>query len=216
MSIITLFTKTSPVLAGLSFDAILQNTVEVSTTWTQYPIESGAHAVDHGILLPFKYSLTGAVSNNPLRVSATDFTGALTDIFDLGGINSGLVGLGVGLLSGSDSTRSAEAFTYLINVQAARIPFDVFAGDITLTNMVISNITRTKDPENESALIFRAELQELTNIDRLLSTRDLPEQFQLRNESVEKSQISRLIEKGQKAINDASKSVQDRIGSIFQ
>ena len=71
MSIINIFTRQAPTIAGYAFDAVLEDTLEVNVSVTSYPVESGVRVSDHRILQPFKWSLTGAVSNNPLQVQAT-------------------------------------------------------------------------------------------------------------------------------------------------
>jgi hypothetical protein len=206
MSIITLFTKNAPTIAGQEFDAILEDTLDLKATVTSYPIESGAQASDHVIIEPYRYSIVGAVSNNPLRPVATDFVGALTD--------SPFAGLAAGLLSGSDETRASSALSFLITLMTNRQPFDVDAGDVTLSNMIVAELSRTKDPENENGLIFIARLQEYPELDTLLSDRTI-RQSQLQDGDPSKSQLAELVNKGEKIARDAGQSVRDAIGSIF-
>jgi hypothetical protein len=214
MSIVTLFTRTAPSFGGLQFDAVLEDTLEAPVEWTQYPIESGANGVDHGIILPFKYTLTGAVSNNPINSSVTDFTGALSELFQNSGIGSTIAGLSAGLLSGSDETRSGSALNFLINLRSARIPFDLDAGDIQLTNMVISNITRVKTPENEGGLEFIAELVELATLDTVL-TIGSPKQSQLRDGDPAKSQAAEFVNRGEQAIRDAGAATRAAVNEVL-
>lgn len=165
MSIINLFTKSAPTLGGgespLTFDAVLEDTLSTKIDYTQFPIEIGADASDHGIIRPMEYTLRGAVSNNVLTPGLTDFIGGgLSNFFD-NGVASTIAGLSAGFLAGSNQTRAGSALTTLIGLQYQRIPFDVDAVDVQLKNMVITSITRQRDPENENALEFVAELQEL-------------------------------------------------------
>lgn len=76
MSLIQIFTREAPTIAGYAFDAVLEDTFEATVTVTSYPIESGVKISDHRILNPFKWTLTGAISNNPLKTQLTDFLGA--------------------------------------------------------------------------------------------------------------------------------------------
>lgn len=171
MSIISIFTREAPTIAGRQFDAVLQDTFEANVELTEYVIELGARATDHRVILPFKWSIVGAVSNNPLRTNLTDFTGALP--FD-SGVLSTIAGLSAGFLAGSSETRSSATLEFLIGLMTTGEPFDIDAGDIQLTNMVIARIRRTKDPENENGLIFEADLQEYPTLATTLSKNQPP------------------------------------------
>jgi len=198
MSVVTLFTKTSPTIGGVEFDAVLEDTLQASVQITTYPIEAGANAADHRIIQPFKWSLVGAVSNNPLRVTATDFTGVLSN-FVTGGLAATAAGLSVGFLSGSDGTRAGSAMEFLIALMSSNETFAIDAGDITLSNMAIVNIIRTKDPSNEHGLIFEAQLEELPTLDTLLTLSD-PKQSQLREGDPAQNQAAEQIDKGEQGL----------------
>ncbi|MGS0546702.1 phage baseplate protein [Pseudomonas parakoreensis] len=75
MSIVNIFTRQAPTLASYSFDAVLEDTFEASVSITTFPIESGVRVADHRIFNPFKWTMTGAISNNPVKVQLTDFLG---------------------------------------------------------------------------------------------------------------------------------------------
>src|ERR1051325_7397557 len=167
MSIINLFTKQAPTLAGYSFDATLEDTLDASVEWTSYPVETGVNVNDHRIIQPVKWTLTGAVSNNPLKVQLTDFlAGGLSNLTNNPYVAT-VAGLAAGFLAGSSETRASTTLEFLINLMVAGDPFDIDAVDIQLKNMVITRIGRTKNPENEQGLIFVAELQELITLDRI-------------------------------------------------
>ena len=165
MSIINLFTKKSPSLGGgnsqITFDAVLSDNIETTIDFTQFPIEIGADATDHGIIRPIKYTMTGVVSNNPLSPSVTDFAGGVLSNFFDSGIVSAVSGISAGFLAGSDQTRAGSTLEFLIGLQYARRPFDVDTVDYQLNNMVITSLRRERNPENENGLIFIAEMQEL-------------------------------------------------------
>lgn len=169
MSLINIFTSTSPTLAGIEFDAVLQDTFEADVTLTGYPIELGARASDHRIINPFKWSIVGAVSNTPINASLLDLAiGGVSNIFD-SGILSTISGLAAGFLAGGNETRSSAALSQLVSLMTTGEPFDIDAGDIQLKNMLIASIKRTKDPENEGGLIFEAALQEYPTLLTTLS-----------------------------------------------
>lgn len=215
MSIINLFTKQAPTLAGYSFDAVLEDTFEASVEMTTYPLETGVRVSDHRILQPLKWSLVGTVSNNPLKVQVTDFIGgALSNLTD-NPLVASVAGMSAGFLAGGDETRASTTLQFLLNLMRTGDPFDIDAGDITLTNMIITRLSRTKDNSNENGLIFVADLQELVLLERIAFVGP-PSPEELRDDDESKSAISRLISKGQKAVNDAKASVERQVNSVME
>lgn len=214
MSIINLFTKQAPTLAGYSFDAVLEDSLEASVEWTSYPVETGVNVSDHRIIQPVKWTLTGAVSNNPLQVQITDFlTGGLGNLTNNPYVAT-VAGLAAGFLSGSDETRSSTTLEFLINLMVVGEPFDIDAGDIQLQNMVIGRIGRTKNPENEQGLIFVADLQELITLDRIPQSGQ-PSQTMLRDGDPAKSGVSSLIRKGRVLAKEASDAVNNAANNVL-
>lgn len=169
MSLLNIFTPKSPTLAGYEFDAVLEDTFEASADLTGYPIELGARASDHRIVNPFRWSIVGAVSNTPLSLGAGDLVGgAASNLID-SAVVSTAAGLSAGFLAGGNETRASSALEFLINLLTTGEPFDIDAGDIQLTNMVIARIRRTKDPVNEGGLIFEADLQEYPTLSTVIA-----------------------------------------------
>lgn len=164
MSIINLLTRESPTIAGFEFDAILEDTLEISNELTGYSVEFGARAQDHAITNPFQWTLTVAISNNPLKVQFTDFVGAASFIDTDSGIIATATGLSAGYLAGAAETRVESALEKLIELATSKTVFDISAGDIDLTNMMIRKITRQKSPENENTLVAVVELQQLITL----------------------------------------------------
>jgi len=196
MSIVTLFTNKAPTLAGYEFDAVLEDTFEASVTTTGYTLETGSRVADHRVIQPFKWRLTGAVSNNPLKASVLDLTvGALSNAID-GGIASTVAGLSAGFLAGSEDTRASETLSFLLSLMVAGEPFDIDAGDIQLSNMIIVDISRTKNASNEGGLIFDAQLEEFPTLDTIFTQGD-PSQNQLHDNDPAKSQAAKNINKGE-------------------
>lgn len=214
MSIINIFTRQAPTIAGYAFDAVLEDTLEVNVSVTSYPVESGVRVSDHRILQPFKWSLTGAVSNNPLQVQATDFAGGLLSNLTRNPLVSAVAGLSAGWLSGSDETRSSTTLQFLITLMQSGDPFDIDAGDILLKNMVITRLSRTKEPRNENGLEFVAELQELITLDRI-QRNDQPSQEQLRPDDPSESAISRAVNRGQSVAKQANEAVRNSVNNVL-
>lgn len=207
MSLITLLTKKPPKLGAgesgtevIEFDATMEESLDASVEVTTYPIESGAVAADSIIVNPKRYRIVGIISDNPLSPSLTDFAGGalsnFTDGTGAGGIISGAAGVSAGLLGGPDGDRSTAALTKLLELMYNRRPFTLSADDITLTNMVIVNISRTRTPANEGGLEFTADLQELAILDTIISAnRTNPAA-----ENPESSQITNDINKGEQSL----------------
>lgn len=215
MSIINIFTKRAPTIAGYSFDAVLEDTFEATVNLTSYPVESGVRVTDHRILQPFKWSLTGSISNNPVKTQITDFIGgALSNLTD-NPIVATVAGLSAGWLAGSDETRASTTLTFLIELMQAGEPFTIDAGDITLNNMVITRLSRTKEPRNENGLEFVAELQELITLDRIAQAGE-PSQDQLREGDPAQSAASRVVKRGQAIAKEASDAVRSSVDTVLE
>lgn len=214
MSLINLLVKRGPQLGSLQFDAVLSDDLNASVDIVQYPIETGTPIADHIIYQPIRYTMTGAVSNNPLKVSITDFTGALTNLVDDNPFIAAGAGLFAGWLSGSNETRSSTTLNTLLDFMYSGQVFTVDTGEITLNNMVIQRIGRSKDPENENGLIFVAELQQIVTLDRVANGSQ-PAQYQLNSNDVSSTSISGLIERGYINVKTAATNVASQVTTLL-
>lgn len=214
MSLINLLVKRGPQLGSLQFDAVLSDDLDASVDIVQYPIETGTPIADHIIYQPIRYTMTGAVSNNPLKVSITDFTGALTNLVDDNPFVAAGAGLFAGWLSGSNETRSSTTLNTLLDFMYSGQVFTVDTGEITLNNMVIQRIGRSKDPENENGLIFVAELQQIVTLDRV-GNGSQPAQYQLNSNDVSSTSISGLIERGYINVKTAATNVASQVTTLL-
>lgn len=214
MSLINLLVKRGPQLGSLQFDAVLSDDLDASVDIVQYPIETGTPIADHIIYQPIRYTMTGAVSNNPLKVSITDFTGALTNLVDDNPFIAAGAGLFAGWLSGSNETRSSTTLNTLLDFMYSGQVFTVDTGEITLNNMVIRRIGRSKDPENENGLIFVAELQQIVTLDRVANGSQ-PAQYQLNSNDVSSTSISGLIERGYINVKTATTNVASQVTTLL-
>lgn len=214
MSLINLLVKRGPQLGSLQFDAVLSDDLDASVDIVQYPIETGTPIADHIIYQPIRYTMTGAVSNNPLKVSITDFTGALTNLVDDNPFIAAGAGLFAGWLSGSNETRSSTTLNTLLDFMYSGQVFTVDTGEITLNNMIIQRIGRSKDPENENGLIFVAELQQVVTLDRVANGSQ-PAQYQLNSNDVSSTSISGLIERGYINVKTAATNVASQVTTLL-
>lgn len=214
MSLINLLLKRGPQLGSLEFDAVLSDNLDASVEVVQYPIETGTPIADHLIYTPLRYQLTGAVSNNPLKVSITDFTGALTNMVDDNPFLAVGAGLSAGWLSGSSETRSSTTLNTLLDFMYSGQIFTVDTGEVTLNNMIITRIGRSKDPETENGLIFVADLQQIVTLDRIANNGQ-PAQYQLDSDDVSSTSISGLVERGYANVKTAATSVADKVSTLL-
>ncbi|WP_368648547.1 phage baseplate protein [Castellaniella ginsengisoli] len=198
MSILNILTRQAPKLAGYQFDAVLEDSFEASIELTSYPVESGVKVADHRIIQPVRYYMVGSISNNPLKVF--DLVGlAAGGLSNLAGNNpyvAAAAGLSAGFLAGNQSTRASSALEFLLELLAAGLPFDVDAVDIQLKDMVLTRVSRDRDPENENGLIFVAEMQELIQLSRL-DDKTQPNQDQLADGDPAKSGAAADANSGQ-------------------
>lgn len=214
MSIVNIFTRQAPTIAGYAFDAVLEDTFEASVSITTFPIESGVRVADHRIFNPFKWTMTGAISNNPVKVQLTDFLGGAISNLTNNPIVSTVAGLSAGFLAGSDETRASTTLDFLIWLMRTQEPFDIDAGDILLKNMAITRLSRTKEPRNEGGLEFVVELQEVIELSRIaVDTQcSLP---QLRKDDPSQSALVRAVNKGQLIAKEANASVTNAVNNIL-
>lgn len=180
MSILSILTRQSPKIAGYQFDAVLEDSFEATVELTRYPVESGVKVADHRVIQPMRYYMVGAISNNPLKIIdlAGLAAGGLSNIASRNPFVAAVAGLSAGFLAGSQYTRASSTLQFLLDLLVAGLPFDVDAVDIQLKDMVLTRVSRDRDPENEGGLIFVAEMHELIQLDRL-ADKTQPSQDQL-------------------------------------
>lgn len=212
MSIVTLFTRKTPNIAGIQFDAIMEDTFEASVEVTGFTIESGVRAADHRVIQPLQWSLIVAVSNNPLTIFPTQFVGALGS----GGTSATVAGLAAGILSSSPETRTSEVLDQLLTLMVNGEPFSVDIGERILQNMTITNIRRTKTPENEQGLFAEVSMQELPTLSTIISRGTEPTQEQLRDGDASKSQAAKLIDKGEQALQSVGTAVNNAVNNTLE
>lgn len=215
MSILSILTRQSPTIAGYQFDAVLEDTFEASVELTRYPVESGVKVADHRVINPMKYFVTGAISNNPLRIIDTQslIAGGLSNLLSRNPFAATVAGLSAGFLAGSSHTRASSALQFLMDLLVAGQPFDVDAVDIQLKDMVITRLSRDRDPENENGLIFVAELQELISLTRL-SDLTQPSQDQLPDSDPVKAGAAATASTGQQVGGTPGVSTTHQVNTV--
>lgn len=78
--------------AGFFFDAILEESSELRTDVSEYPLETGQTANDNAVTRPMTVTMTVAISDNPVKALMAE-TGELSGIAGIGtGVAVGAVG----------------------------------------------------------------------------------------------------------------------------
>lgn len=211
---VNIFARDDGGIANYTLDAVLEESLEMSVETPSYPIESGASVSDHRIIQPIKYQIRGVVSNTPLKVSVFDFAGGLVSNLTENPIVAAAAGISAGALAGQKENRAQAALAQFIQILEGEKPFDVVSGDISLKNMVITKITRTRNPENENALVFDLDLTEFISLDRLTSDGQ-PDHRYLRDGDPSKAGNAREVSKGQATLKDASTASQTEAASVM-
>ncbi len=216
MSLITLLSRNRPSIDTITFDAILEETLEIESEVTTYTIESGAPAADHRIYKPVKWRVIGGVSNNPVRVQATDFTGVVSRATNDPVANLAL-GASAGLLSGTRETAAADFIQEVIRKGFNAPAFDVVTDDVMLHDMVFVAFRRTNDTENEGALIFEAELQELPTIERIRQSGGaLTSVTNPSPEDPSAASIGNAVNFGQRSLRSAGQAVNTAVNNALE
>lgn len=169
--LISMFLPQSPKIGPFEFDAILEDVIESNVRTPLFPLEIQAEATDHIIVEPKVYTITGAISNTPIKVGLRTLgslgVGALSNLFG-SQVASQVAGLTAGFLAGTEETRSGSTLSALLAIQTAGQMFNLTTADIRLDNMIIRTIRRTRTPATEHGFTFTAEIAELPLVSTVL------------------------------------------------
>ena len=196
MPLVGIFTQARPQIGAVYFDAVIEESTELTTEVTEFPIETGYTGNDHAVQKPLKLIMRVAVSDNPfraLRAEAADAVGSAAASIgaNVGGAVTGLAlsqvpqsvavaaGLGGSVLNaayaaGQASARSQSALDTLRLIQRANQPITVVGTKTQYQDCLITNTRQQTNKENEQALELVVDLTQLILVDRPLGGRDVP------------------------------------------
>ncbi len=146
--------NSSPCTIGeLTLDLLLQEDEELSNKVTQFPVENGSPATDHVINEPVTLTITGYVTNAPIRVhpGTVDSQARVTR-------------QGEDKLVGPDINFAELALAYLKKIRLERKAVRVTTKRGTWENMLIQRISRTKTKATGDALVFTITLVEFRQV----------------------------------------------------
>lgn len=141
MAFENLFIRTKKSIAGIQFDAVVNEIHDGEIILTKNPVELGADVTDHAIIQPKTLEMNVVISDNPLGLAAF---GVIIDNI------SGLFGTS----TSENQTRSVSAYNALVQLAEKREPIEIQTGLKLYTNMVLTrhNVIRDKDTSRIAAI----------------------------------------------------------------
>jgi len=118
---------------------------------TNHPVEFGSTISDHAFMLPSELILTVGWSNSPRATGLDGLTAAIT----------GTATAVQSLLTGNAPQQVKDVYTKMLQLQAQRIPIDVFTGKRIYRNMMIIGLDTETTGQTENSLLLNIELREV-------------------------------------------------------
>lgn len=188
MPITGIFTRSRPDIGGIFFDATLEESDELQTDVTRFPVESGFEGNDHAVNRNARIIMFVALSDNPVRSATAQATqgDALESLANLNlpagilraGIGIGVgraisalppgvasaVGLGASVATntvGQALSRSASVLEQIRALQSRREVISVITQKANYQNVLITNTRRITNPRNEGGLELVVEMEQI-------------------------------------------------------
>ncbi|MGE4336213.1 MAG: phage baseplate protein [Pigmentiphaga sp.] len=181
MSLVGIFSRSRPEIDGLFFDALLEESSELVTDVTEYPIETGAIGNDHAVTRPLRLTMTVALSDNPIKAAMAEATGNFSGIGgallgtavgavigQLGGAADAAVGIAGSVLTelaGGAETRSGKMIKAIRALQSAHKLITVVGAKDSYDNVLITNTRVQVNKQNEGGLELVVEMRKLLIVD---------------------------------------------------
>ena len=158
---------------SIQFDLIVSEDHSLEATVTEHPVENGATVNDHVRSLPRKGSLTGLVTNYPLKDAPTlpqsflEKLGSmspnyLTTLAAQYGIrrNQGPTAADFEALPRPEN-RAANTWLLFKDLMAKRTPVTIITGLEKYTDVVVTKVSTSRSSSTGDALEFRVDFQEV-------------------------------------------------------
>lgn len=182
MSIVNLFTKSSPEISGAFFDAILTEQTELRTEVSDYPLEDASTASDNAVTRPLTLIMTVGASDNLIKTAtaeAGEFSGLISTGSSLTvGMAASLLSGGAAALAGLGATvgaaaisagtkkRSTTLLEAIRKIQKEKKLFDIITSKGEYKNVIITNTRQETNKENENGIELVVEMRQLTIVSR--------------------------------------------------
>ncbi len=185
MSIVGVFSRQRPQIGDLYFDATLEESTQLTTEVTQFPVEAGFVGNDHAVQQPLRITMRVGMTDNAFRaaryelpvgggVVAGNLGGAAVGagLSQLGGVASSVAGIGIeaasaGYQAGQATTRTQSALDEVRKIQRSNTPVSVVTLKKEYDNCLITDTRQETNKENENALELVVEFVELITVDRV-------------------------------------------------
>lgn len=190
MSIVGIFSRTQPSINGIVFDATLEETTELMTQVTKFPVETGVIGNDHAVQEPLKITMTVGVSDNPVRALAaaagqfSSVAGAAIGVAGGSIINrlgraAANAGLAISIVNaafnaGQAATRSQSALEKIRELQRSHEIIDIVTLKGAYKGCMITATRQETNKENEQGLELVVEFQQLLIINSAEETEKVP------------------------------------------
>lgn len=152
----------APIIAQATIEEMHNDELEI----TEHPIEEGAVISDHAYMRPAEVVIRCAWSNSP-----SGLTSFISQAVGVGAALSKTVGVlaaipstiqaAQSLLSGNDQNQVKDMYQKLRKLQTDRIPFDLFTGKRSYSNMMIKSLRVDTEEKTENALMVTAVCRQL-------------------------------------------------------
>lgn len=132
------FKVADPTVGFLEVDCVDQETHEWTNDVTTNPVENGSPIADHVIIQPDRITIAAFISNAPVLGFLDGISSFITDGFN-----------------GEDRTQAA--FTKLYQLRESKALISIYTRYKLYTNMVITNISVPRRPDDGDAINFTIE-----------------------------------------------------------
>jgi hypothetical protein len=140
-------------IGELALDLLIQEDESLVNRVTQYPVEDGSQASDHIVIEPGRLTITGMVTNAPIRAHPGD-----TDA------RARVTRQGEDQLVGTDINFAELAIEYLRKIRNDKTPVAVVTKRGRWDNMVVERFDRSKSAATGDALVFTISMIELRKV----------------------------------------------------
>lgn len=155
----------------MTFDCVVSEKHDTSSTITKHPVEDGFEVTDHIKRQPRKLVLDTITSNHPITIMASAVgalnaaTGGLLDKATFGIGASKSIKMGSKLLTGSKD-RSVDVYHTLEMIQENRIPLTVNTHIFNYKNMIITSLSVNRDSKSVESLPASITFEEIRVTDQ--------------------------------------------------
>ncbi|MDB6366758.1 hypothetical protein PH242_03420 [Photorhabdus bodei] len=182
MSIVGIFTKSRPEIGGIFFDAVLEESSEMRTDVSEYPLENAMTANDNAVTRPLYVTMTVALSDNPIKALIAE-TGQYSAMLGMGaGVATGLAAsmlsggaaalaglgasVGFGIAGEYGAKRSVDILKKIRKLQQDNKILTIVGTSASYNNMIITNTRTTKNKDNQGGLELVVEMRQLKILKR--------------------------------------------------